>query len=267
MIRIPTGDLVALITDLAGTVGSKEQGPATASILLHTDRGYGIPDEPGKNDLLIGTSTNRVACGHTYVTCYGQEAEPMLWPIDDALGVVAYFKPRARDNKDHAVQITQQGEHVVVQEDGDLFDDGGQVTFTVADITQFPRGIFEVLTSVPITSRRGRPRMDMHTGSWAPFMAIAKRRNTIVETYRYTETGPILIAIGDRYRGAVIPGRWNHDDKSAGHAPAGDVYPVTLPDPDDDPAPPAAGVVAEDFVPPGDVEPELPLEEQEAQTG
>lgn len=267
MIRIPTGDLIALITDLAGTVGSKEQGPATASILLHTDRGYGIPTEPGKNDLLVGTSTNRVAIGHTYVTCYGQEAEPMLWPIDDALGVVAYFKPRARDNKDHAVQITREGEHVIVQEDGDLFDDGGQVTFTVADLMQYPRGMWELLTSIPIATKRFRARLDMHTGSWAPFMAVAKRRNSVIETYRYTETGPILIAIGEKYRGAVTPGRWNYDDKNAGLMPAGDVYPADLPDLEDDEPETGVAGLEEDSVPAVEVEPELPLEDQKASTG
>ncbi|HET9892609.1 MAG TPA: hypothetical protein VFQ42_19125, partial [Mycobacterium sp.] len=83
MIRITTKDLVGLLTDLVHTAAHPDTGSTTASVLLHTARGYAHGDEPGVSDLLVGTSTDGSMVGHAFEACYGQASEPMLWSIGD----------------------------------------------------------------------------------------------------------------------------------------------------------------------------------------
>jgi S-DNA-T family DNA segregation ATPase FtsK/SpoIIIE len=230
-LHIPTRHLVALLTDLEHTAAGPEVGEATAAILLHTARGE-LKGEPGKTDLLVGTSTDRYIVGHTFVECYGQIA-PMLWPINDVRTVLAVLKPMAKI-KEHVVVIELVGTAISVAEDADLFGERSRYTFTGLDATEFPsRGVHGLLTStrrLPAEKDApdAAPRTDFAAHLLAPFLKVATRRGTKLEMYRHHQNMPISIQIGPEYRGVLRPAHWEDDDPTGGNAPNGDVHPIIL---------------------------------------
>jgi hypothetical protein len=237
-IRIETARLIDLINDLKHTAAVEPEAGPVAGILLHTARGYGFPGDPGVTDILVGTSTNRIAVGHTYVTCYGQMTRPMLWPIKAAIATVSLFKPALGDNPAHTVDIAFDGANIHVEGEGDLFGDGTKFEFAAGDLTKFPRGLWDVLRynetvdpglfKTPVS-----PRTDIPAAAFAAFTAVAKGHGGVIEIYRYHQGRPVLIEIGDRYRGAITPAHWPDDKKlELGRGPQGDVYVPELPDPD-----------------------------------
>lgn len=235
MIRVETAKLVQLLGDLAHTSG--EYG-ATAGILVHTARGY-RGDEPGQMDLLVGTSTNGWSVGHSYVASAGQEPAPMLWPIADARAVIASYKPRLKDNKDHAVEIRRDGNEIVVSEDPNLFGDGLTLRFTEGDLGKYPRNVFAALSDVHLRPgddfEVARPRTDFTAAQLAPFVAVAKAHSAPVELYRYHQKMPALVQIGWQYRGLLATTHYP-DDSDAAAVPSADVYACALPEPEEDQA-------------------------------
>lgn len=222
MIRIETKALLALLDDLTRTT-SASSGP-TGGVLLHTTRGPKA-DEPGLTDLLVGTATDGMCVGHTYVDSLGQLIRPTLWPLADVRAVIASFRPKLQADKDHAVEIVVDSGGVDVREDPNLFSDGLHVTFSEGPVAEYPRGLWEAIEGPPtvLTDSAVQPRSDFLESGLKPFLAIAKRRNEIVQLYRYHHTSRVLVQIGDRYRGSVKPIRteWTND---AGGQPSGDVH-------------------------------------------
>jgi hypothetical protein len=234
-IRIETRKLVELIGDLRHTAHPDIDAGAINGILLHTARGYHVPGEPGLGDILVGTSTLRYAGGHTHMPCYGQMTQPMLWPLQDATKCVDWFKPYAKDHPEHTLEIGYDAVTGVVHVQGerDLFDTGPKIEFTVRDVDQWPRAIWDMLATIPAWEREDTPplpRTDIAAALLGPFATVAKAHGGIVEVYRWHQRRTLLIGIGDRYRGFLTPVVWG-DDRSpqAGTGPSGEVYPATLP--------------------------------------
>jgi hypothetical protein len=235
LIRIDTARLVQLLGDLVHTaaVGS---GGAAEGILLHSARGY-LGDEVGMTDLLVGTSTNGIAVGHTYVQAYGRDSRPMLWPLADARAVVAAFKPKAASNKEHVVEIRRDSAvgEIVVCEDPDLFGDGLSIRFTEGPAAQFPR-VFPALNVPPERADdedATLPRSDYTAQALSPFLKVARARGEAIETYRYHHRGRVLVQIGPHYRGAVTPWQAWTDRPGEGTEPGAEVHAVALPDADE----------------------------------
>lgn len=237
-LRIVTKDLVGLLGDLTHTAASDPAVGAVAGVLLHTTRGY-IGADPGQTTILVGTSTTGRVAGHTYAGASGT-MEPALWQIEDVRCVVAVLKPRTRDNPDHAVEIRVEDDHVTVAEDPDLFGDGLTLTFGLGSIEDYPRSVWSVLSDVHVRPAPAgedgpvpaMPRTDFSPGLFDPFVKVGKSRGALIELYRYHQRLPLLVQIGDRYRGAILPYRWDGDGTSGGMSPSGDVYPPALPVPD-----------------------------------
>jgi len=230
-VRIPTHELVGLLTDLSLTAADPADSGATAGILLHTARGY-LGGSPGKTDVLVGTSTNGYIVGHAHIGCAGQ-MDPMLWPVADVRAVIAVLKPLAKD-KNHGVEIGLDGSTIKVAEDPNLFGEGMALTFTGYDVGEFPLdGVRAMLTEVrmspPEDSAPVAPRTDFDPALVAPFLKVAARRNSLIEIYRYHQRLPVVIQVGPFYRGMLSPFQWKDEDRSAGVAPAGDVYPLAVP--------------------------------------
>lgn len=243
MIRIATGALCTLLGDLTPLAAPEDGGGALAGVLLHTDRGHPYPSEPGKSDLLIGTAASKHAAGHTFIECEGQMT-PMLWPTSWATAVVQVFKPMVKANKDHQVEISRAGEHVTVQEDPNLFDDGMKLEFKTGDLDHYPRSIWKLLDEHPSGNRPARngkrpekPRLDLSPGALLPFLKIAQRRGTTINLFKYHQERLVLLEIGARYRGYLVPVRYETDKTSVGQAafePDGEIYYPDLPPPEDD---------------------------------
>ncbi len=234
MIRVNTHHLVGLLTDLALTAANPDTGAPTASVLLHTTRGY-TGDQPGQTDLLVGTSTDGFSLGHSHTPCAGQ-VPPMLWPIGDVRAVLAVLKPLAKD-RDHAVEVGPEDGKIAVAEDPDLFGERLKLTFSGLDLADYPvDGARQLLTEVRVTPAAdgdtpapgAAPRTDFVAGQLTPFLAIAKRRGLMLEMFRYHQRLPIVVQIGPEYRGVLRPYRWQDEDRGAGVAPGGDVYPLVL---------------------------------------
>lgn len=231
MIRIPTRDLVGLLTDLALTAADPASGEATASVLLHTARGY-AGDEPGEVDLLVGTSTDRLVIGHAHAQCYGQTAAPMLWPIRDVQAALGVLKTLYGKAKEHAVTITIEDREVVLSEDPDLFGEGASFRFTPGDAGDFPdapwRALAHTTARPPDGSEPAAPRTDYVASRLAPFLKAASRRGEIMQTFRWHQSLPVHVQIGPAYRGVVSPYVWHDEDASAAQGPGGDVYPLPV---------------------------------------
>ncbi|TCO64923.1 hypothetical protein [Actinocrispum wychmicini] len=230
-LRIETKYLVELLGTLAYTAGS--------GILLHTTRGYPDGGEPGTSDLLVGTSTTGRAVGHTFVVAYGLLPQAALWPIEDVGAVLASFRPRLKDNKDHALEVELADGLVVVREDPDLFGNGLKLEFAAGDLQDYPREIWSLLTDEHLHPRvetpesvlvPRSPRTDYTPADLAPFVAIAKHIKCELQLFNYHQRLPTLVQIGHKFRGLIRPVVWP-DDRSPtlGEGPASDVYPATLP--------------------------------------
>ncbi|HET6290469.1 MAG TPA: hypothetical protein VFG15_27445 [Amycolatopsis sp.] len=237
-IKIDTVRLVDLLDRLVPTASKDTGDGATAGILLHTARGeYG--DEPGKTDLLVGTSTDRLVIGHDHTPCHGSLGRATLWGVNDVKTLLAAFKPKAKDSKDddpHMVLVDLAGEHIVVSEDPDLYDDGLSVSFQVQNLDDYPRGLWTVLEVInpgPYEMHDGRTieasrRTDMSPRRIAPFNKVASKLGESVQFYRTHQHRHVLVQIGDTYRGALVPSRYD-DDLDDGSGPAADVYEPNLP--------------------------------------
>jgi DNA segregation ATPase FtsK/SpoIIIE-like protein len=231
-IRVETSRLIEVLIDLSHT--ADEPGMTCGSILLHTASGYADSGEPGRSSLLVGTSTDKFAVGHTWCVASGS-CEPMLWGINDALATVAVFKPQTKGNPDHSVEIRREGNEITVQEDPDLLGEGLQLKFTLADLNDFPRALWNVLDQSgldPARTTERVPRVDLAPARLVAFSKIAARRKASIETYTYHHSQTVLVQIGPSYRGALVPVRWADDDANLikdGYAPSTDLYTPDLP--------------------------------------
>jgi hypothetical protein len=275
-IKMETDDLLNLLGRLVHTASSNPDDGVTAGVLLHTSRGeYG--DESGRHDLLVGTSTDRLVVGHTYVPAFGQLARPTLWRINDVKAVIDTFKPRAKaankgkqkDEHDYFVHITIDGDHVTVSEDDDLLEDGFKLSFHQADLDEYPRSLWRSIsqlgdahfvrgdgTEIPVANRTdiGAPRL-------APFNKVSGMVGEPLQLYRTHQNRYVLVQIGDHYRGAIAPIRWNDGTNSSeGTEPSADVHAPDMPPEKPRQAPPQAFV----FKPAQDGEPLPGLDNLEA---
>jgi hypothetical protein len=233
LIRVPTKAFLALLADLALTSGDDGD---TAGVLLHSARGYVDPTEPGVTDLIVGTSCSSQYIGHTWNGAHGQTA-PMLWPLNDVHAVISVFKVLAKGQKEHSVDIRREGDEITVAEDPTLFGETS-LRFTAADLTKYPRDRWQVLKSgLKYTNpHETEPslRTDFEPKNLALFVKIAKTRGETLQLYRSHQRSPVLVQIGDTYRGALMPStRWDRDTPKAGEAPSTDLYVPVLPDLDE----------------------------------
>lgn len=238
-IRIETKLLTEILEDL-GRTATHGEGFATDGVLLWSGRGY-LGDEPGETGLLLGVSTTRYSAGYTFTAASG-DLPPMLWPITDVDAVLAVMKKVSAGKKDHAVEISRQGDEITVAEDPDLFGDGTSVSFTVGPIAEFPRalfGLFDPETHPVVIEDEKRItaslRTDYAPAYLLPFLRIAVARNAEMRTWRYHQRRPVHIQIGPRYRGFVKP-VWERDEQPRDLGPDIEVQVPTLPDaaPDDE---------------------------------
>lgn len=239
-IKVETADLIDLLKLLQHTASSDRNDGVTAGVLLHTTRGE-RGAEPGKQDLLVGTSTDRFAVGHTNVVAYGQLGRPSLWGIEDVKAVIATFKSKASKDKDgegHQVHISIDLGHVTVSEDPNLFEDGVQLSFHEQVVDDFPRRLWHVLEHVGVdayvSSEGGlvpvANRTDIGAARLAPFTKVASKLGEPVQLFRTHQNRYLLAQIGEHYRGALAPIRWDLEESpSNGHEPSGDIHTPDLP--------------------------------------
>lgn len=241
-IKVETADLIDLLKLLEHTASSDRNDGVTAGVLLHTTRGE-RGAEPGRQDLLVGTSTDRLAMGHTNVVAYGQLARPSLWGIEDVKAVIATFKSKASRDKDndgegHQLHISIDLGHVTVSEDPNLFEDGVQLSFHEAPVDDFPRRLWHVLEHVNvdayISSEGGNVavanRTDIGAGRLAPFTKVASKLGAPIQLFRTHQNRYLLVQIGEHYRGALAPIRWDLEESpSNGYEPSADVHAPDLP--------------------------------------
>lgn len=234
-LTIPTKALVGLLTDLAHTAADPAEAEATAAVLLHSARGH-LGAAPGKTDLLVGTSTDSVLLGHAHTQCYGSVA-PMLWPISDTKAVLGALKPLAKI-KEHTTEIAVDAERITVAETPNLFG-GLELSFKGLDIEAWPtEGVHRMLTVLRTTPSMPNPdepapRTDIHASRLAPFLKIASRRSEPLQFFRWHQYVPIVVQIGDAYRGITRPSDWpDTDSVEDGFEPNGEVYPLVLDDAD-----------------------------------
>lgn len=255
-VRVESGQLASLLTDLVATAAAAEEGLPISAVLLHSHRGY-EGSEVGRVDLLVGSSTNRYAMGHSYIRAEGQLSDPVLLPVNDVHNLITALKRKCKGEKEdggdkHAVRLGQSGDLVEVIEDPaqrDLFGEKLWSTkFPAGDLNDYPRGLWDVLRSgnqhaVPVVKDdkdrevRRLPRVDLTAEVLAPFVAIAKRRKWVLEAYVRHHRLPVHIQIGPAYRGLIIPA--GYSDLDDGMSPDGDVYDPELP-PRVEPTPPDA---------------------------
>lgn len=238
-IKIATTELVSLLGQLTHTSDSDVKEGATAGVLLHTGRG-GYGTEPGQRDLLVGTSTNRLVIGHTHCPVYGQLSRPMLWKIDDVAAVIAIFKPKLKGNKEHHLSITLDVDQITVAEEDDLLAEGSKLTFTEGPLAEYPRDLWQRISDVRINAEvrddknrliPAADRTDLSPQRITAFVRVAQMVGAPIELYRPHQNLTILVEIGARFRGALVPTLYDDDGggREAGTIPSADVYPPDMP--------------------------------------
>jgi hypothetical protein len=239
MIRVLTSHLVPLLADLLHTAESDAAGGAVAGVLLHSDQGA-VGVEPGKTSLLVGTSTDTTVVGHTWTQASGA-LPPMLWGIEDVRAVIAVCKPLYKDEKTHVTIIGREGDRIVVREDPKLFGDGSELSFPAGKLNDFPRSLWRLLSDVhlrpAVKGEDGQvlpptARVDFLPRRLTPFLRVAASRGENLSLYTYHQHLPVLVQIGETYRGAVVPSQW--PEHLGGSEPDADLWPADLP-----PVPPA----------------------------
>ncbi len=236
-VRIQTRALVALLTDLLQTADTSDDAGYLCAVLLHTGRGH-YGDEPGALDLLCGISTTGSIVGHSYVSCSGQLAGgPSLWAVRDVRSVLAVFKGPGKKDEMHAVDITREGPMVTVTEDPNLFTDGLRLSFAEMDVLEYPAvGAYRSIdraTATILVGPTGREipasaRTDVYADRLDPFAKVAARRKAPVQMYRTHQQEPVMVQVGDFYRGVLIPTGYDADDDSP--RPFAEVYAPDLAD-------------------------------------
>jgi hypothetical protein len=239
-IRVLTSHLVPMLADLLHTAESDADLGAVSGVLLHSDQGA-IGVEPGKTSLLVGTSTDTTVVGHTWTQASGS-LPPMLWGIEDVRAVIAVCKPLFKAEKTHVTILDRDGDRIVVREDPKLFGDGSELSFPAGKLNDFPRSLWRLLSDVHLRPAvRGdagqelapTARTDFLPRRLTPFIKVAASRGENLSLYTYHQFLPVLVQIGETYRGAVIPSRW--PESLGGSEPDADLWPPDLP-----PIPPAA---------------------------
>jgi S-DNA-T family DNA segregation ATPase FtsK/SpoIIIE len=242
-VRIQTRALLGLLTDLARTADRRPDAGSTGAVLLVSGRGHhGI--EPGRVELLAGMSTNHTAAAYAHTWCTGQLPGPLLWSLRDVQAVLDVFKGAAGRDPDgeHAVEILASADQVDVREDPSLLDDGVSLTFALQDLAPWPGPmVVRVLSGQTsagtdlagrlVVERDGRavppgPRLDVIPDRLDPFLRVGKRRRSPVQLYIDHPLLPVLVQVGDAYRGAMLP--HDHGEYDADQAP--DVDLQALPD-------------------------------------
>lgn len=215
-VRILTGALLGVLSDLILTADRGPEGGVMGAVLLHTGRGH-HGAEPGRVELLAGVSSDRHVAGHTYTWCTGQWRAPTLWSVRDATSVITVFKAARGKDKlgTHAVEIDVIDGEVQIREDPNLIDDGVSLSFGEGDAGQYPaRTLYRVLDAEqPATIVRdgvfvdAGPRTDLLGSVLTPFVKVARRRGHALSVYRTHQHVPLLVQIGETYRGMLAPYR------------------------------------------------------------
>lgn len=240
-VQVSTPALIRLLTDLSHTAASDPEAGAVAGVVMHTERGH-VAEDPGETGLLVGTSTNSKVVGHAHTGCDGHSDVPMLWPIAEVRSIISVFKPAAKADKMHHVQIRRDGHSVTISELADpaLFDtDEGRerlsISFALGNLPDFPYvwPLLEVHPTRQVHDQEsGRtipaaPRVDFAHPAITPFTKVSRSRESApIELYIYHQRLPVHVQIGDSYRGVVMPWKW--DDlgytESSRMEPPGDCY-------------------------------------------
>lgn len=239
-VRILTGGLLGLLSDLIQTADRTPEAGVMGGLLLHTGRGH-HGAEPGQVELLAGVSSDRRIAGHTYTWCSGQLGAPSWWSLRDARSVLTVFKAaRGKDKQgDHAVEIIRTGGEVIIREDPNLIDEGVSLSFGEGDPGDYPAPIlYRALDrELPSTVLRdgafvdAQPRTDLMAQLITPFCKVAVRRGEVLQLYRSHQQVPVLIQIGDTYRGLVQPYHGTDIAEPEAQRPGADLYAPDLDDP------------------------------------
>lgn len=207
MISINTRHLVDLLTDLLATSGFR-------GIYLGSIRGE-FGEEPGEISLLVGTSTDGITIGHTWTPAVSGELEATLWPVSDVQATISVYKGYSKQ-KDHTVDISVEGEAILIRETPELFDGGTELRF---DYRQFEDDDLtlarwrRILSDEPLphpVDAAGEPREDIARTSFppdalAPLVKIAKRRGASINLFGDHPVQLHRVQIGDSWIGAVAP--------------------------------------------------------------
>ncbi|AXN43430.1 hypothetical protein MM1218R_01482 [Mycobacterium marinum] len=182
-------------------------------------------DEPGNLDLLAVTSTDRFVIGHTSIVVTGQVV-PSVWPPDATKTVLTICKQLVTARgKEHTVDVEvvevvpdgevsgdEQPSHpgyvVTLCETPALFDTDTEFQFHAGHESRFPLATAHQVLSGH--AKREDRIVDGPETQWsphvlAPLTAIAKRRKSVMQFFRYADQRPHLVQIGPYWLGAAMP--------------------------------------------------------------
>lgn len=214
-LTVRTPHLLAFLADVCETVSYR-------GAYLGSTRGpYGA--EPGDVTLLVGTSTNGMALGHTWFEAVAGDLEWTLWAYSDMQAVISVFKDHAK-RADHTVDISVDGDAVLIRETPALFDSDLELRIPCTrfeDDDETPARWRRMLSMdplpVPVTPS-GEERPDIPRSSWpvdalVPLLRIAKRRKATLHLFRSHAQQLHRVQIGHNWIGVVAPlAQPDHDD-------------------------------------------------------
>jgi hypothetical protein len=181
---------VEALRDLIRTAGTDTTLPMLYGVLLHTDTFNG-------KTVLVGTSTDRFRLGQSHVECTGSIAQTLV-SLDDCKRLVAILKLYAKVETATLLEF--------VSENGNLTVRFGSVVLPVGPTTMpehFPK-LSKIFDSTAVTPER---EATFNAKFLGVFASIADARLERLHVQMMGEMRPMLITIGEHYRGLLMPTR------------------------------------------------------------
>lgn len=187
---VNAGQFVEALRDLIRTAGDDTTLPMLYGVLLHTDTFNG-------KTVLVGTSTDRFRLGQSHIECTGS-IEQMLVSLDDCKRLLTILKLYAKVETATLLEF--------VPEDGNLTVRFGSVVLPVGPTTMpkhFPK-LAKIFANTAVTPEREAAFNAKFLGVFA---SIADARRERLHVQMMGEMRPMLITIGQHYRGLLMPTR------------------------------------------------------------
>ncbi len=187
---VNAAQFVEALRDLIRTSGADTTLPMIRGVLLHTDTYNG-------KTVLVGTSTDRFRLGQAHIECTGSVSQTFV-PLDDGKRLLAILKLYAKVETAELLEF--------VPEDGNLTVRFGSVVLPIAPIAtpeHFPK-LSNIFGSTAVTPEREAAFNAKFLGVFA---SIADVRREHLHVQMLGEMRPMLITIGEHYRGLLMPTR------------------------------------------------------------
>lgn len=195
LLTVDGGDLIGLLTDLRRTASDDYTLPMINGVHLHVAHRDGV-------GYLVGTSTNRYVLGQAHVPASGKMPETFI--PGDALSQLLSIAPRSLRKGGSMCEVRAKDNLVTISAAGLPGLSNLALTFERRAESDFVKRTHELLDPAPGEST---DQVEIDPRWLGVFLQIARSRREKVRFRLVGVNKQIVVQIGDRYRGVLMPVR------------------------------------------------------------